>query len=140
MQSHDVRQKLQSPLYSQWRVKNKLIVLDRFLNDSEQVAMFAAADVVWVGYRNHAYMSGVLVLAGRAGLAVVGTKDGEIGRLIERHCLGLAIRANQPAEIAGALLKLLDGEMRADMGERGRLLFATHTVENFGARVLGAFD
>jgi glycosyltransferase involved in cell wall biosynthesis len=139
-QSDDVQCKLQSPLYAELRLKKKLIVFDQFLNDLEQRAVFSAADVVWVGYRNHVFMSGVLVLAGRAGLAVVGTNEGEIGRLIKRHSLGLTVHTNEPTEIIEALHVLYDGETRAEMGKRGRRAFETHTVENFGAMVLGAFE
>jgi hypothetical protein len=101
--------------------------------------LFAAADVVWVGYRKHIYMSGVLVLAGRAGLPVVGTIEGEIGQLIMKHGLGSAARIDRPAEVATALRAMLDPSIRAEMGERAKRFFAQHTVENFGTRVLSAF-
>jgi glycosyltransferase involved in cell wall biosynthesis len=128
------------PLYGELRKAKRLIVLDRFLTDSEQSAVFAASDIVWLGYRNHLYMSGVLVLAGRAGLPVIGSQGGEVGRMIEAHGLGVNTAIEQPADIVGALLEMREYSTRRSMGERGRRSFANHTVENFGDSVMRAFD
>jgi glycosyltransferase involved in cell wall biosynthesis len=120
--------------------QRRLIVMDRFVGDAELGSLLAACDVVWVGYRNHIYMSGVLVLAGRAGLPVIGTVDGEIGRLITKHALGVVARIERPTEVAIAMHAMLDSSLREDMGRRARIAFENHTVEDFGVRVLAAFD
>jgi glycosyltransferase involved in cell wall biosynthesis len=139
-QTAEMRKQMRESPYIELQARNRLIVLDRFLNDTEQGTLFTAADIVWVGYRSHIYMSGVMVLAGRAGLPVIGTVDGEIGRLITKHGLGAVAKIDEPAEVARALRVLRDRTARAEMGNRAQLTFASHTVENFGTSILAAFD
>jgi glycosyltransferase involved in cell wall biosynthesis len=130
---------LETPAYACLQSQNRLIVIDHYLDEAEQSLVFGAADVVWVGYRNHAYMSGVLVLAGRASLPVIGTAEGEIGRLILEHDLGAVARMDEPKEVALALSTMLDARTRNLTGHRARAVFADHTVENYGTAVLSAF-
>jgi glycosyltransferase involved in cell wall biosynthesis len=139
-QSANVRDQVQAAACAELLSRKRLIVIDRFLTSFEQNRVFAAADVVWVGYRNHVYMSGVMVLAGNAGVPVLGTPEGEIGRLIAKYDLGITARLDRPAEITSALRALLDAHKRAEMGEKAQSAFASHTVENFGAKVTAAFD
>jgi glycosyltransferase involved in cell wall biosynthesis len=136
MQSSDVRTSLQGTPYALVRQKRQLIEIDRVVDDAETGLVLAAADVMWVGYRNHQYMSGVLVLAGRAGLAVVGADEGEIGNLISKRELGVAFRFGKQAEVIAALHKLRDPRLRMEMGIRAQAFFAAHTADNFGEQVL----
>ncbi len=138
-QSPSMRKQMHAHAYVQLQARGQLIVIDRYLDDAEQTLVFMAADVVWVGYKNHLYMSGVLVLAGRAGLPVVGAAQGEIGQLIAEENLGAIVRIGDPTEVASALIKLLDTETRNVMGIRAQKFFSDHTVENFGVSVLSAF-
>jgi len=137
--AEDVRVYLKSPAPEALSASRRLFVVDRFLEDSELTNCFRATDAVWVGYRNHAYMSGVLVLAGMAGLPIVGTNSGEIGHLIERHLIGVGVDIKRRDDVAGGLRRLLDSDTRRHMGSRGRKVFAGHTVENFGELVLDSF-
>jgi len=135
-QSESMRAQMHAPVCVQLRSQSRLIVLDRFVSSAEQGDLFAAADVVWVGYRNHVYMSGVLVLAGRATLPVIGTSSGEIGKLIEEHGIGVTARIDRPPEVTRALRTLQCKDVRETMGRKAQLIFAGHTIENFGTSVL----
>jgi len=139
-QSTNTRDLLRSEPYARFREEKRLIVLDRFISETEQSAVFAAADIAWLGYRSHLFMSGVLVLAGRAGLPVIGTREGEIGRLVETHQLGAVAAIGQLSDIARALRRMRDATMRYEMGQRARRVFAAHSVDNFGDTVLATFD
>jgi glycosyltransferase involved in cell wall biosynthesis len=135
--SEDVRGQLRrEPSYVSLVEMRRLIVIDRVVTDDELDSVFAAADIVWVGYRSHAYMSGVLALAGRAGIAVLGTSEGEIGRLIAKERIGAAARIDRPAEVVAALSSMLDVRTRLEMGQRASAAFAGHTTEGFGDRVM----
>ena len=138
-QSVCVQRQMQTAPCRDMLSRKRMIVIDRFLPDAEQNIVFTASDVAWVGYRNHRYMSGVLVLAGRAGLPIVGTPEGEIGRLIAEYKLGIAANIDRPAEVYGALHAMLDARTRAEMGQKSRSAFAGHTVENFGANIMAVF-
>jgi glycosyltransferase involved in cell wall biosynthesis len=139
-QSSSMRDLMGGTPYDRLKNEKRLIVLDRFIDSADQNLVLMAADVVWVGYRNHFYMSGVMVLAGKAGLPVVGTAEGEIGRLIVEYRLGTAVNIDNPGEVAQAMNAMLDDVLRMEIGQRARQVFADHTVENFGTNVLMAFD
>jgi glycosyltransferase involved in cell wall biosynthesis len=139
-QSSSIQTLLRSAACTKLRSNGRLVEINRFLTGAEQDSVFAAADTVWVGYRNHNYMSGVLVLAGKAGLPVIGTDQGEIGRLITEHSLGRAVRIDQQTEVAMALRAMLEDDKRVEMGRRSKAAFEYHTVEGFGDSVLSAFD
>jgi glycosyltransferase involved in cell wall biosynthesis len=139
-QSAGCRRLMESRACARLQSEKRLIVLDRYLNEIERGEVFASADVVWVGYRDHKYMSGVLVLAGRAGLPVIGMKHGEIGRLIAAHGLGAVAAGNRDADVADALRSMRDAMVRRAIGERAQQVFGDHTVEAFGDSILAAFD
>lgn len=140
MQVANVTSLLQTEQYAELLSQRRLVMLDHFLSDVEQAIVFAAADVVWLGYRNHLFMSGVLVLAARAGLPLVGTAEGEIGWLIKKNELGAIASIDKPEEVALALTAMLDPERRTKSGQRARSAFAHHTVETFGDTVLSALN
>ena len=138
-QSGNFRNGLRVDRWTQMVSSKRLIVMDRFLTNEEQNRLFTAVDIVWLGYRNHPYMSGVLVLAGKAGIPVLGTTEGEIGGLIAKYGLGVSARIDRPAEVASALHAMHDVRSRAEMGQRARSAFAGHTAESFGSGVMAAF-
>ncbi|ACC71633.1 glycosyltransferase [Paraburkholderia phymatum] len=55
------------------------VILDRFISNEMERDLFSACDVVWLGYKGHYGMSGVLVQAYRFDKPVVATSDGLIG-------------------------------------------------------------
>jgi glycosyltransferase involved in cell wall biosynthesis len=55
------------------------VVMDRFISAEEELDLFSACDVIWLGYKGHYGMSGVLVQAYRFGKPVIATADGLIG-------------------------------------------------------------
>jgi len=69
--AEDVRSYLKSPAPLALSARRRLFVIDRFLDDRELTHCLYGADAVWLGYTKHNYMSGVLVLAGMAGLPVI---------------------------------------------------------------------
>jgi len=121
------------------RAQGRLFMIDRFLEERELTDCLHGADVVWLAYKKHAYMSGVLVLAGIAGLPVISATTGEIGRFVRSHESGVCVDVTRADDIAAGLRRLLDCETRRRMGSRGKKAAAGHTVENFGESVLDAF-
>lgn len=64
------------------------VILDRFITEAEEADLFAACDAVWLGYKGHYGMSGVLVQAYRSGKPVIATADGLIGWFCNGRELG----------------------------------------------------
>jgi glycosyltransferase involved in cell wall biosynthesis len=93
---------------------NRLHVIDDFVNDATQQMVFAACDVVWLGYRNHYTMSGVLVLAAISNKPSIATRDGLIGWMVKNRKLGCAINVNALNDVSFILRNdnygICDGE------------------------------
>jgi glycosyltransferase involved in cell wall biosynthesis len=79
------------------------IVLDRFISNETERDLFAACDVVWLGYKGHYGMSGVLVQAYRSGTPLIATADGLIGWFCRDGELGPVIDDLSPDAINQAL-------------------------------------
>lgn len=79
------------------------VVLDRFISEDTERALFSACDAVWLGYKHHYGMSGVLVQAYRFGKPVIATADGLIGWFCRDGQLGPRIDDLSRASIAQAL-------------------------------------
>lgn len=88
---------------SQLKTKERLYTLDRFVNADEQQMVFAASDIVWLGYQEHFTMSGVLVLAAMSGKPIIGTREGLIGWYVNEKKLGVCIDTQKQSEIQLAI-------------------------------------
>jgi len=114
------------------RLAHAPVVLDRFITDDVERALFSACDAVWLGYRHHYGMSGVLVQAYRFGKPVIATADGLIGWFCRDGQLGPRIDDLSRASIAHALDALArrwnDGNASARPPDS---LLARNTLDQF---------
>ena len=125
-----------SPLVERLRRAERLIESNGYVTSLQEEQAFKAADIVWLGYRGHYGSSGVQVQAGVAGLPVLATDQGLVGRLTNDQGLGEAVPMEDPAAVATALARLADDSgLRARYGANGKRYFTSHTVENFGETV-----
>lgn len=109
------------------------IVLDSFISNELERDLFSACDAVWLGYRGHYGMSGVLVQAYRFGKPVIATGDGLIGWFSEEGRLGPILTDLKPDTIARALREL-SGQWRDGMPARADTtpsLLARNTLSGF---------
>lgn len=116
--------------------KNRLHQINTFLSDDQGCMAFAASDIVWLGYRGHYNMSGVLVFAGRMGLPVLACVEGVIGRLTQKYVLGISVPISDKNRIINAIKKLAqDVHSTKSFGENGRRIFESHTPKNFSTAI-----
>lgn len=136
-QGHDVQCLLNSERVKQLRRSGRLVELSGYLSDEEEDLAFSASDVVWVGYRNHFGMSGVLVQAARAGRPVIATDEGLIGWLARMHRTGVLTPLTDPNLIASAVVSCLN-DFAADpsFSESVATAFIDHTIDRAQATVL----
>jgi glycosyltransferase involved in cell wall biosynthesis len=83
-------------------------VLDHFISGETESDLFSACDVVWLGYKGHYGMSGVLVQAYRSGTPLIATADGLIGWFCGDGELGPVINDLSVDSINQALDQALD--------------------------------
>jgi glycosyltransferase involved in cell wall biosynthesis len=101
------------------------VIIDRFISNDMERDLFSACDVVWLGYKGHAGMSGVLVQAYRFGKRVVATSEGLIGWFCAGGTLGPVLDDLSPAAIARGIEAALEpaaGADRANAGAHSALL------------------
>ena len=84
------------------------VFMDRFITAEEELDLFSACDVVWLGYKGHYGMSGVLVQAYRFGKPVVATADGLIGWFCRTGELGPVVEDLSVASINRAFDKVFE--------------------------------
>lgn len=114
--------------------KHRYHYLDRFVTDEEQQMVFAASNIVWLGYQNHFTMSGVLVLAALSGKPVIGTNKGLIGWYIKEKEIGCYIDATNEEEINTAINLLTTNYNPADQLLK-RAYFTNHNWDNFNEKL-----
>ena len=106
------------------------VFMDRFITAEEELDLFSACDVVWLGYKGHYGMSGVLVQAYRFGKPVVATADGLIGWFCRTGELGPVVEDLSVAAINRAFDQIFDGRMGAVTGAvNGAVVRAPHLLE-----------
>lgn len=105
-QSAAIQPLMQSTQVSTLTQERRCHVINNFVDDAVEQMVFAAADIVWLGYRNHYAMSGVLVLAAVTGKPVIATQDGLIGWYTRARELGLAIDTKNAGKVVEALRSL----------------------------------
>lgn len=87
---------------------SRLRLLDRFIEPSEEARLFAASDMVWLGYRNHYGGSGVLVQAMAANRPVLASEEGVIGWRTKKHALGKTFKTDDPNAVCDAIREQLE--------------------------------
>ncbi|MEJ2452272.1 MAG: hypothetical protein P8047_16705, partial [Gammaproteobacteria bacterium] len=103
-----IRKLLDTPPKLALRDAGRLTVIDRFIEPLEEPTFFAAADIIWLGYKGHYSASGLLVQAAAANRPVLACREGIIGWQTQRHNLGLAINPGNTDEVSAAVKTLLD--------------------------------
>jgi glycosyltransferase involved in cell wall biosynthesis len=104
----DLRDILERTWVATLRAQGRLRILDRFVGADEERILFAAADIVWLGYRGHYTPSGVLAQAASAGCPVIASEEGIIGWQTRRHGLGEVVSPENASQVIAAAKRLLN--------------------------------
>lgn len=100
---------LESPDNSNLTADGRVHVLDRFIETNEEATLFAAVDMVWLGYSRHYNSSGVLQQAAAANRPVIACREGIIGWHTEKHERGVTVDPADAGEVALAIKRLAAG-------------------------------
>jgi glycosyltransferase involved in cell wall biosynthesis len=114
----------------------RIVIRNAFVDSDEERRLFAAADIVWVGYPGFLGSSGVLIQAGCASLPVVSGSQGETGATVGESRCGLTCDLMNPSDVAAAVRALvLDRELRVQLGKHGAQRSERHSPRIFGANI-----
>ncbi len=96
------------------RLKPAPVLLDLFVTNEMELDLFSACDAVWLGYKGHYGMSGVLVQAYRFKKPVIATADGLIGWFCRSGEMGPVIDDLSPQAIVSAVENVFDDKRSDD--------------------------
>lgn len=139
-QSREIRELLSNHEFRDWAARRQIVEIDRFLDDDDVAAVFAASDCVWLGYVGHSGMSGVAVLAGRVALPIIACNEGEIGQLALTLRTGPVVDVSEPLQVAAAISELRVRSNWERYAQAGVAAFSEHTPEKFASSVVGALS
>ena len=78
-------------LVNKLKLKKKLFFFNRWINEREEAIFFDAADIVWIGYKNYPFPSGVLYQAIHKAIPTIISNDGSINTLNKKRKFGYAV-------------------------------------------------
>ena len=115
------------------RLAHAPVIIDQFVSEEMERDLFSACDAVWLGYKQHYGMSGVLVQAYRFGKPVVASADGLIGWYCRDGSLGPLLDDLEPATISRALDVLAErwNVNAASVRPAGENLLSRNTLDQF---------
>jgi len=132
----DVEHTLATAPATALRATGRLRYVGGFLDDRCEADVFSASDMVWVGYRGHHGMSGVMVQAAVLGIPVIACTEGLIGYFARLHRIGEVVEVSVHRDIVAALNRLAaDPQLRASYGQRKDEFKAKHSTAAFGRSV-----
>lgn len=121
--------------------RGRLHQLDTVLAPEDEFRVFAAADIVWMGYRGHYNMSGVLVQAGKMKLPVIACQEGMIGALSRAGVLGPIVDPSEASSVVGAIRTLCEDPVLARRyGANAGEFFADCTPAVFSKTICEALE
>jgi glycosyltransferase involved in cell wall biosynthesis len=130
---------LNSAAYSELRRRGVLATVLELADNNLQERCFAAADVVWVAYRNHSTMSGVFAQAMSCALPVIGPNYGLLSWLIKQYGVGISIDIDNPGRTGAQIVEMLrSDEMLRAFRRKAQLIARQHVPENFANSICDA--
>lgn len=88
-------------------LRDKVVVIDRYVANEEVSTYFAASDVVVLPYRS-ATGSGIAQMAFGAGIPVIATRTGGLEDVVEEGISGLLVDPARPGALARAIERYFD--------------------------------
>jgi glycosyltransferase involved in cell wall biosynthesis len=125
--------------YEALRRQGVLVNMLEFADRNLQEKCFAAADAVWVAYRNHSTMSGVFSQAMSCSLPVIGPNYGLLSWLISEYSVGICVDIDKPTQTGLQILKMLcNEEIMQGFRNKASRMSREHLPENFGNTICDA--
>jgi glycosyltransferase involved in cell wall biosynthesis len=115
---------------------DRIIALDRFLDSRENLAAFAAMDVVCTPHPGSVALSGVLLQGLAAGRPILSSNLGWCESIVKRFRTGWTCDVRNADELTSAMRTALDECESYRPSEATQRLLAFHTPENFAASFL----
>lgn len=126
-QSSTIQPLMQSTQVSTLTQEGRCHVINSFVDDAVEQMVFSASDIVWLGYKHHYSMSGVIVLSGLAKRPVISINYGLLGWYTKQRKLGLLIDGVNIHQVTSSLRTMTNSMQRLDLGLNGFNTFQYNT-------------
>lgn len=121
--------------------QRRLVLRAGVYTKAEHSLALCAVSGVWVGYRDHAFSSGVLWEAAAAGVPVIGCSSGLIAYDIMSNDIGLTVDISDPVAVMRGLMQLTgDIDSRSRWRENALRVGAEHTSKGFGEGIVNLIE
>ena len=107
---------------------------NEFVTDMEREVLFQHCDLVLMPYINFFGSSGILGHAIKNNKNVIVSKEGLVGKLVQKNRLGLTVDPLKPEEIKNAILQLLSDTNEAQYD--GKRFLDEYSPANYSQKVL----
>jgi glycosyltransferase involved in cell wall biosynthesis len=94
---------IRNRIHGQTADSNRIVALDKFIDNSELPTYFEACDFVCVPFRRHIGSSSTVIRAAAANRPVLGDSYGWIGEMTKRYQLGSVCDSGDEHELATAI-------------------------------------
>lgn len=132
----EAKELLESELGKKLIASGRLVVKEGFADDNLEGRSFAGSDAIWLGYRGHWTMSGVLVQACLALRPVVSMNQGLIGWYTRRYGIGVEVDIDSSASICAGIEKLKsDAALYAECQKNAASIAELHSPGSFERKV-----
>lgn len=105
-QDPEIRRILKEKFYNDLVKRKKLFIYDGFQDVKKESILFSAARIVWVGYLNVLFTSGILHQAASKRIPVLATSKGIIGDLTRKYNLGITVNVFNKNSVIKSINKI----------------------------------
>lgn len=85
---------------------NKLKIISGWQSESDEAKLFFGSDLIWIGYENYPFPSGVLYQSVAADKPSLVSKNGFIYYLNKTYNIGYPVNINNPKELIDIIFKI----------------------------------
>ena len=89
------------------KLENKLFIFNSWISEKKEALLYSAADIVWIGYKNYSYPSGVLYQAIQKSIPPLISNDGIVNNLNKNIKVGYPVNIYDPSNIIKGINYLL---------------------------------
>lgn len=90
------------------KIKKKIFILSNWISEKKEALLFAATDIVWIGYKNYSHPSGVFYQAVQKSIPSLISNNGVVYNLNKKIKVGFSLNINSSLNIIKAITYLMN--------------------------------
>ena len=108
-----IKKFLQNDIYiNQLKIQKKVFILNNWISEKKEAQLFAASEIVWIGYKNYPHPSGVLYQAVQKSIPLLISNDSIIHNLNKKIKVGYSLNINNSSNVVKAINYLMSSRKK----------------------------